>query len=43
MTHTRRLLARFERDIAGNGKIAIEKLQKKSYDIIKECGVLQVA
>jgi PAS domain S-box-containing protein len=24
----------FERDIAGNGKIAIEKLQKKSYDII---------
>jgi PAS domain S-box-containing protein len=24
----------FERDIAGNGKIAIEKLQSKSYDII---------
>jgi PAS domain S-box-containing protein len=24
----------FERDIAGNGKIAIEKLQEKSYDII---------
>jgi PAS domain S-box-containing protein len=24
----------FERDIAGNGKIAIEKLEKKSYDII---------
>ncbi len=24
----------FERDIAGNGKIAIEKLQTKSYDII---------
>src|SRR6185295_5932782 len=24
----------FERDIAGNGKIAIEKLETKSYDII---------
>src|SRR5205823_7300177 len=24
----------FDRDIAGNGKIAIEKLQDKSYDII---------
>ena len=24
----------FEHDIAGNGKIAIEKLQNKSYDII---------